>query len=395
MPELTPQDETACIEFLRDLVRTPSLSGGEEAVAARVAEEMRRAGFEQVSTDTAGNVIGRLGSGGGSRLLFNAHMDTVGLGNLAAWRRDPLGAEVEDGVLYGRGACDTKAALAAMITSARLLARGAKTLKGELVMAAVVQEEPCEGMAMRAIVEEGGLWPSFVVLGEPTDLQVAVGQRGRTELRVVTEGRACHASAPELGDNALVAAARVVFGVELLASQLAEDPVLGKGSIAVTGIHCTAGSHNMIPDSCELIIDRRLTMGETRERALAEIRQIMERERVKGTVAVADYAHTTYTGYVSRGQEFYPPWLMAGDAPLVKGVVKALERALGQRPRTKVWRFSTDGTYTRGTAGIPTVGFGPGEERHAHTAEEQVRVADVLAAVEGYAQIARELLGRR
>lgn len=262
-------------------------------------------------------------------------------------------------------------------------------------MAAVVQEEPCEGMAMRAIVEEGGLWPSFVILGEPSDLQVAVGQRGRMEMRVITQGRACHASAPELGDNALVAASRVIFGVELLASQLGEDPALGKGSIAVTGIRCTADSHNVIPDRCELIIDRRLTMGETRERALSEVRQIMEREGVKGIVTVADYEHTTYTGHVSRGQEFYPPWLMARDAPLVKTVVKSLEKALGTRPRLKVWRFSTDGTYTRGVAGIPTIGFGPGEERLAHTADEHVRMADVLAAVDGYAQIGHDLLGGR
>lgn len=394
MPQLPPADQAACIEFLRDLVRTPSLSGQEAAVAARVAEEMRHVGFDQVYTDGLGNVIGRLGPGSGSRLLFNAHMDTVAAGNLAAWRHDPFAAVIEDGVLYGRGAADTKAALAAMIYSARLLAAAPRSLKGELIMAAVVQEEPCEGMAMRAIVEEGGLWPSFVILGEPTDLQVAVGQRGRIELRVITQGRACHASAPELGDNALVAASKVIFGIELLASQLGEDPALGKGSIAVTGIRCTADSHNVVPDRCELIIDRRLTMGETRERALAEIRQIMEREGVKGLVAVADYEHTTYTGHVSRGQEFYPPWLMANDAPLVKTAVKSLEKVLGARPRLKVWRFSTDGTYTRGVAGIPTIGFGPGDDRLAHTADEHVRVDDVLAAVDGYAQISRDLLSR-
>jgi putative selenium metabolism hydrolase len=381
MPELSLPDQSACIEFLRDLVRTPSHSGQEAAVASRVAEEMRRVGFDQVYTDGVGNVIGRLGIGSGSRLLFNAHMDTVAAGNLAAWHYDPFAAVVEDGVLYGRGAADTKAALAAMIYSAKLLAASSRSLKGELIMAAVVQEEPCEGMAMRAIVEEGGLWPSFVILGEPSDLQVAVGQRGRIELRVVTQGQACHASTPELGDNALVAASKVIFGVELLASQLGEDPVLGKGSIAVTGIRCSADSHNVVPDRCEL--------------ALAEVRQIMERERVKGVVTVADYEHTTYTGHVSRGQEFYPPWLMAYDAPLVKTVARSLEKALGSRPRLKVWRFSTDGTYTRGIAGIPTVGFGPGEERLAHTANEHVRVADVLAAVDGYAQIGRDLLGRR
>lgn len=396
MPELSPQDQVACIEFLKDLIRTPSFSGQEGQVAARVADEMRRVGFAQVGIDKAGNVIGRIGSGS-PRLLFNAHMDTVGVGNPGNWQHDSFGAEVDTArdLLFGRGTADMKAGLAAMIYSLRALADEQKALKGELIMAAVVQEEPCEGMAMRSVVEDDGLWPSFVVLGEPSNLQVALGHRGRVELRVMTQGRACHASAPHLGDNAIYAAAKIIFGIELLASHLDEDPDLGRGSIAVTGITCNADSRNAVPDSCELIVDRRLTLGETRERAMGEIRQIIEREGVKASVQVADYLHTTYTGHVSAGQEYYPPWLMPDDSPLVKMVVKAVERTLGLRPRLITWPFSTDGAYTRGVAGIPTVGFGPGDERLAHTADEHVRLNDVLVAANAYARIALEVLGRR
>lgn len=394
MLQLTPEEQGACTEFLRDLVRTPSFSGQEGELAQRVAGELRKVGFSQVYRDRIGNVIGRAG-GAGNKLLFNAHMDTVGIGNPAAWQRDPFGAEIVDGVLYGRGACDMKGALAAMIYGAKLLLHSDFAPKGEIILAAVVQEEPCEGDAMRVLIEEEGLWPSFVVLGEPTNLNIALGHRGRVELRVISEGRACHASAPELGVNALNAAAKVIFGIEMLAGQLAEDPVLGKGSIAVTGIASSAGSRNVVPDRCELIVDRRLTLGETRERAMAQIQQIMEREGVKGAVRVAEFEHASYTGYVSKGQEYYPPWLMAEDAPLVKMTCKAVERATGIRPGVKVWQFSTDGAYTRGVAGIPTVGFGPGEERYAHTADEQIRIADVWTAASGYAQIAQEVLGRR
>lgn len=397
MPQLSAQDQARCIEFLKALVRTPSPSGQEGRLAALVAQEMRDAGFDVVYTDKVGNVIGRLGTSGGPRLLFNAHMDTVGVGNPSAWTRDPFAAEVDEaeGLLYGRGAVDMKSGLAAMVYSARALQEHVKALRGELIMAAVVHEEPCEGMAMRALMEEEGLWPGFVVLGEPTNLQVAVGHRGRVELRVVAEGRACHAANPELGVNALHAAAKIIFGIELLAQHLGEDRDLGRGTIAVTGLICPTDNRNTVPDRCELIVDRRLTLGETRERALAEIRQIIEREGVQATVSVAEYQHTTYTGYVGRGQEYYPPWLMAEDAPLVKAVVKALERSLGVRPRLKTWSFSTDGAYTRGVAGIPTVGFGPGDERLAHTADEHVRLADVLAAADGYAAIALEVLARR
>ena len=394
MPYLSSQDKADCTEFLRELVRIPSLSGQEGRIAARIADEMRRVGFGQVYCDRAGNVVGRIGKGT-QRILFNGHMDTVGIGNAAAWQHDPFGAEVIDGVLYGRGAMDMKASLAAMVYGLKTVASDPSALRGEVVLAAVVQEEPYEGVAIRSLIEDEGLWPSFVVLGEPTNLEVALGHRGRVELRVTTEGRACHASAPELGENALYAAAKVIFGIEMLAGNLGEDPRLGKGSIAVTGISCTAGSNNVVPDFCELIVDRRLTLGETRERALTEIRQVIEREGVRGTVRVADRETITYTGHVNRGQEYYPPWLMPDDAPLVKTVVKAVERAIERRPRLKVWAFSTDGAYTRGEAGIPTVGFGPGEERYAHTVNEQVRLADVLLAANGYASIAIEVLNKR
>lgn len=395
VPQLSPQDGQACIHFLRDLIRLPSLSGQENAVADRVEQELRLVGFDHVYRDRIGNVIGRMGSGQGLRLLFNGHMDVVGPGNRDAWRRDPFGAELENGVIYGRGAADMKAGLAAMIYGAKLAAESRSPLRGELILAAVVQEEPCEGVAMQVLVEEEGLWPSFVVLGEPTNLDVAVGHRGRVELRVVTTGKACHSSAPELGENALYAAAKVIFGIELLASQLATDPALGRGSIAVTGIDVSAGSRNVVPDRCELIVDRRLTLGETRERALSEIYQILDREGVSGTATVAEYELRSYNGYTRRGQDYYPPWLMTDDSPLVKSVVRAVEKARGVRPRLKAWPFSTDGSYTRGVAGIPTVGFGPGDERHAHTVDEQVPIADVLTAAAGYAHIVDEILRRR
>ena len=394
MPYLNTQDQAACIEFLRDLVRIRSYSGEEEAIATRVAEEMRRVGFTQVYRDRAGSVVGRLGKGT-QRLLLNAHMDTVGVGNPAAWNDDPFSGALRDGMVYGRGSVDMKSGLAAALYSAKALLANDLPLKGELIMAAVVQEEPAEGVAMRVLVEEEGLWPSFVVLAEPTNLDIALGHRGRVELLVSTEGRACHGSAPELGENALVAASKVIFGVELLAQQLGEDAKLGKGSIAVTGIVCPSSSRNMVPDHCELIIDRRLTLGETSERAVHELRQVLEREGVRGEVRIAPRETRTYTGYVNRGQEYYPPWLMPDDSPLVKAALRGVERALEHRPRLRAWAFSTDGAYTRGEAGIPTIGFGPGDDRLAHTANEQVSARDLLLAAEGYVQIALELLGKR
>jgi putative selenium metabolism hydrolase len=377
----------------QELIRTPSLPGKEAQVAALLADSMRESGFQRVWTDLAGNVVGHFeGRGDGPTLLFDGHMDTVEVGDPAAWRHDPYGGEVEDGILYGRGAADMKGALAAMIFGVKLLADQGARLNGNVVVAFVVQEEPCEGVAVRHLIEGEGLMPQYVVLGEPTSLGLYLGQRGRVELKVSAYGKAGHAAMPHEGINAISAAARLIFGIELLGLQLRTDPQMGAGSIAVTQISSSAGSLNSIPELCELIVDRRLTLGETEARAVAELQGILNRERIKADVSTLAYDMVTYTGYCQSGRKYFPPWLLSEDDPLVRKAARALERVLGGRPKLGTWPFSTDGAYTMGTCGIPTIGFGPGDERLAHTTDEHVRLADVTLAAAGYAQLAIELL---
>ncbi|MGQ9626421.1 MAG: YgeY family selenium metabolism-linked hydrolase [Anaerolineae bacterium] len=390
--ELSPQDRSALTAFLQDLVRTPGLSTKEDAVAARLAEEMRRVGFTEVYEDRIGNVIGRIGSGQGPKLLYNGHMDTVGVGDLSTWPRDPFGAEIEDGILYGRGASDMKGALAAMVYGAKLLIDSSAKLKGDLYVAGVVQEEISEGLAMRVLVEEEGLRPDYVILGEATDLQISRGQRGRMEMKVVVRGRSCHASAPHRGVNAIYGAARLISGLESLAPHLKEDPFLGKGTLAVTYIENTAGSRNVVPDSCTFYIDRRLTLGETEESALAEVRDIIRAEKVEASVALSEELLTSRTGYCCRHKEYYPPWTLPEEHPFVQTLAQVIHEALGYRPKIGCWAFSTDGVYTMGVAGIPTVGFGPGQEGHTHTIHDQVHLEDVFSAARVYASLAAEVL---
>lgn len=392
MFELSSQDFQAMTAFFQDLVRTPSLSTQEREVAARLAGEMRRVGISDVRVDRIGNVIGRIGTGGDKKLLFDGHMDTVGVSDPVAWTRDPFGAEIEDGVLYGRGAADMKGALAAMVYAAKMLIDSGVSLDGDLYLVGVVQEEPCEGLAMRVLVEEEGLRPCWVVLGEPTNLQVSRGQRGRIEMRVTVQGKACHASAPHLGENAIYGAARIIFGLELVADQLTDDRLLGRGSLAVTQIESTAGSRNAVPDRCAFYIDRRLTLGETEAKALAEVQSVILRESLRAEAEVTEYRATSYTGYETRQRVYHPAWAMEEDHPLVQATVRTVRNTLGYVPRVQEWVFSTDGVYTMGVASIPTVGFGPGEERYAHTSEEQVRLDDVAAAARVYAQLAVDLL---
>jgi putative selenium metabolism hydrolase len=385
----------AMAKFLQELVRIPSLSTHEEAVAERLATEMRRVGFADVWTDRAGSVVGRIGAGQGPKLLYNGHMDVVDVGDATRWRHPPYDGVIEDGVLYGRGACDMKGGLAAMVYAVKALLDAGIELAGDLYVVGVVQEEPCEGLAMQVLVEEEGIRPDYVVLGEPSNLQIRVGHRGRMEMEVNVRGRAAHASSPDLGNNAIHSAARLIFGIELLAPRLATDSLMGQGTIAVTEIESQAASRNAVPDCCKFYIDRRLTLGETERKALAEIQNIINTEEIDAQVRVTEYRSASYTGFDCRTRNVFPAWVVPEEHPLVQATVRSIRQTLGYRPRLSRWSFSTDGAYTAGVANLPTVGFGPGEEQYAHTQDEQIRLNDVVDAARVYAQLAVEILGKR
>ncbi|MCD6519419.1 MAG: YgeY family selenium metabolism-linked hydrolase, partial [Anaerolineae bacterium] len=321
-------DEEGLVAFAQKLVQTPSVSTQEGEVARLLVEEMERAGFAEVTIDRMGNVIGRIGPQEGPKLLYDAHMDTVDVGDPSAWKRDPFAGEIQGGVLYGRGACDMKGALAAMVYAGKAIVEGGFTLGGGLYVVGVVQEEPCEGLAIQHVIEREGLRPNWVVLGEATNLQLSRGQRGRIEFRITVRGRSCHASRPERGVNAIYEAARVIVGLELLAPQLNRDSFLGKGSITVTEINSTSGSRNAVPDSCTLYVDRRLTVGETETKALAELRQVLGREGVRADIEVPLYRAKSYTGYAVEHRQQFPYWVTAEDDPLLLQAVEVIEDTL-------------------------------------------------------------------
>jgi len=390
--EILLPDKEPLLSFLQDIIRIPSPSTKERGVVERVAEEMKRVGFAEVFIDEMGNVVGRIGSGGGKRLLYDAHTDTVGIGDPSAWSRDPYGAEIEEGVLYGRGAADNKGALAAMIYGAKSLIDAGLALIGDLYVVGTVQEEDCEGYAVGLLCRK--VKPKAVVLGEPTNLQIARGQRGRVMLVVTVYGRSCHASTPELGLNAIYEMNKVVAGVKALNSKLAQHPLLGPGSIAVTRMESSSASLVAIPDRCQAHLDRRLTWGEDEELALAQVREIIQEKGVEAQVETMVYEARSHTGYPCRQRKYFPAWLLEEEHPLVQMGARAVKKALGYEPQIIGWRFSTDGVATKGELGIPTIGFGPGEEAHCHTTEDQARVEDLVKAARVYAQFALDFLGR-
>ncbi len=299
---------------------------------------------------------------------------------------------IEDGTLYGLGAVDMKGSLASMIYGARQLLPYQDRLNGTLVLAFVVQEEPCEGLAIRALIEEDGFQPDFVLLGEPTNLQISRGQRGRVMFKVTVEGRSAHGSQPDLGQNAIYAAARLIFAVQLLAGDLRNDSFLGPGTIAVTSIESRGASLNAIPDRCKVYIDRRLTLGETVMSAQAQLESLISREAIPASVQITTYNEPSYTGLVRVAREAHPAWVLDRAHPLVTTLNQTIQTVRGSTPEIGHWPFSTDGVYTMGQANIPTVGFGPGDPNLAHTTREFVRLDDLKTAAHVYAGLAAALL---
>ncbi|MDQ7844139.1 MAG: YgeY family selenium metabolism-linked hydrolase [Armatimonadota bacterium] len=373
--------ESEMIAFLREIVAIPSMDGQLADVGRAVGDRMRRLGFEEVRFDAMGNILGRIGSGP-RLLLYDSHLDTVGVSDRAAWAWDPFQGKVEDGVLYALGAGDEKGSTPPMLYALHALQR-LGLLGGWTCYYFGNMEEWCDGIAAHALVEHERLRPEFVVIGEPTRLQVYRGHRGRVEVSVTFRGKTAHASAPERGDNAVYKAAAFVRHVAELNRTFTGDPFLGPGTIAVTQIQSRAPSLNAVPDVCALYIDRRITVGETKEEVLAELRGLPGGNEAE--IVIPLYEQPSYTGFVFPVEKVYPAWALPEDHVLVRAGQEAARLAYGRPTDLGRWAFSTNGTYWMGKAGIPAIGFGPGDERYAHTTLDQVPLAEVTAASRFYA----------
>jgi putative selenium metabolism hydrolase len=369
-------------DLIRRLIRVPSPSCEEAEAVELVRKEMESVKPDEVFIDTMGSVVARFGQGT-RRILYDSHLDTVGIGDRTRWHIDPFAGEMRDGVVYGRGACDDKGGIAGMVLGLKLLTELAAQGDFTLYVVGIVQEEDCEGLALSVLLEETGLEPDCVVLGEPSNLTISRGHRGRAEIEVVTRGRSCHASAPERGDNAIYRMAPIIEGVKWMNGRLASHPFLGEGSIAVTSVDCSTASRNAIPDQCRVFIDRRVVPADTRESIAREIDEIAR--FTEGEVRITSYAKPSYKGCRREREKFFPAWVVGEEDPVVAKSVETCRLLFGGAPVVGKWAFSTDGNYSMGVRSIPTVGFGPGEERHTHSVEDQVRADDLWKAAAFYA----------
>ena len=383
------------ISLCQSLIRAGTLSGKEEPVAQLMIQYFRDHDFDDVQTDIYGNVIGCIkGNRPGKKLLFDAHMDTVPVSDPSAWTVDPFGGEIKDGKLYGRGATDMKGSLAAMMCAAAAFANDTqKDFAGEIYVAGVVHEECFEGVASREISK--AVQPDYVVIGEASDLNLKIGQRGRAEIVLETFGKPAHSANPEKGLNAVYKMADVIQAVKTLIPT--EHPVLGKGILELTDIKSSPyPGASVVPEYCRCTYDRRLLVGETKESVLAPIQALLDRmpledPALRAKVSYAVGEETCYTGEKIHGERFFPGWLFDREDDFVKAVYEQL-KADGFTPEITKYNFCTNASHYAGEAGIPTMGMGPSNESLAHVVDEYVELDQLTGVFGSFQSIMKALL---
>ena len=388
------RDTTA--NSLSRMVRIPSLSCGEADVVAEIDAIASEFGLSNRRVDGLGNMIIQVGHG--PRVLaIDAHIDTVDVGDPDQWAIDPFSGLVRDGYVHGRGSVDQEGGAASMLTAARILTEMEYDGGFTLLFTFTVMEEDCDGLCWNYIIESEGIKPDFAVITEPTNLGVYRGHRGRMEMDVRFTGISAHGSAPARGLSAISIASVSALKIAEMNETLRPDEFLGAGSAVVSRIQSSGVSLCAVPDGCEIHIDRRLTWGETRDSAVAEIETIARESfctiagsdtvdpRLEPRVSVPLYDVAGYKGVSHPQESYFPTWKIAENHPLVAAGVRTATLATGSKPSVGKWTFSTNGVSLCGKHGVPTIGYGPGNEVGAHAPNEKTPVDHLQTASAFYA----------
>jgi putative selenium metabolism hydrolase len=376
----------AMVQFLRDLIRIPGESCGEKLVIERVVKEMKSLDFDKVDVDKMGNVLGYMGAGK-TLIAFDAHIDTVGIGEKGNWKFDPYEGYENDTEIGGRGASDQLGGIVSSVYGARIMKDlGLLSDKYTVLVTGTVQEEDCDGLCWQYIINEDKIRPEFVVVTEPTDGNINRGQRGRMEIRVEVKGVSCHGSAPERGDNAIYKMAEIIGEVKALNERLKDNEFLGKGTLAVSQIFYNSPSRCAVADMCAISVDRRLTDGETYQAVLKEIENLPTVRRYKAEVSMYRYDSPSYTGLTYPTDCYFPTWIIPEDHKVTQAMAEAF-RGLWGPPKITKWTFSTNAVAIMGREGIPCIGLGPGKEAQAHAPNEITWKQDLVKCAAVYAAL--------
>jgi succinyl-diaminopimelate desuccinylase len=370
------------VNFTRRLVQTKSLAGQEQDAAALVQAEMEKLGYDRVWRDEVGNVIGLVkGPADGRSVMLNNHMDHVDSGDESQWRHPPYAGVTANDFIWGRGACDGKGALAVQVYAPVMARKAPQPPRGDTYVTSVVLEER-GGWGAEHLVKH--LKTNYAIVGQPSRNELRAGHRGRMELIARFTGHSVHASVPARGANPHYAMAR--FLMRLRELRMVSNEVFGYSTVAPTTIASDQSSTNVIPGELRLTLDWRNIPSEQPAQVTAKLQRLMNdcaEAGVRATVEVATTTLQTYTGLSESKQIIHPGYYLPETDAFVITARTILANALQREVELGTWSFATDGGHLM-AAGIPTIGFAPGEESFAHTVQERVAIAQLREAAVGY-----------
>lgn len=363
-------------------------------MAELMKDKMLELGFDEAVFDRLGNVIGTIhGKRPGKTILMDGHNDTVDVIDEAQWTHGPFSGEIADGKIYGRGASDMKGSDCAMVMAAgRFAAQTKKDFAGTICVSGTVHEECFEGVAPREVTKR--VKPDFVIVGEATSTSIKIGQRGRAEVVVETEGVSCHSSNPEKGVNAVYGMMAVIEEIRKIVPN--EHPLLGRGILELTDIvSAPYPGASVVPAACRATFDRRTLVGEDEAVILGQVEEAIARAQekhpeIKARCYLATGTEACWTGDTISAKRYFPAWVVDESSELVVKARRGLEAAGIDAPLSH-FSFCTNGSHFCGEAGIPTIGYGPSLESLAHVRDEYIEISQLTKACRGFASILAEL----
>ena len=377
------------VDFLCELVEIESITCNEGRAVERVKEKMEELGYDEVFTDGFGNIIGRIGSGP-KIIVFDAHLDVVGAEG-QSWSTPPFKAVKKDGKIYGRGTVDDKGPFVATLYAGKAVKELGLGDNYSVYILGSIVEEDCEGLALGAFLEENNIVPDYVVIAESSELEICRGHRGRAQVTATFEGKSVHASRHSEGINPLELAMPFMEGLQKLDHDFPEVSPLGSADVVAVDVRCVSNSLSSTPNSATVYMDRRTNTGDTKESIIAELKALPNGDKCSLEYMV--WEEKGYNGRDLKGEEFFPAWALEEDHPFIRAGAAAYRKFKGADPVITTWGFCTNGNYTMGKKGYPTLGFGPGEMGLCHVADEHIVVDDLLTAVGVYASLVSELNG--
>lgn len=381
--QLVAGEQERIISLAQQLVKLPSLSRQEGAVAEAVLAAMQRLDFDESWVDPAGNVIGLVKGGGGPVTMFNGHLDVVDPGNPADWKYPPFGAEIRQGYMWGRGSADMKCALTAMIFAAGLFKQWPRRPAGDVIVTAVTMEE-IGGWGTHLLLQNSALHADRAVVGEPTNNRLVPGHRVRMVLRAHIKGESRHSSLADHETNPLFTLARFIKALPGVNVSLRQQ--VGYLTITPTVTFCPPGDSNITPATITQTLDVRADPGVDTGLVIAELDKLLQNslgQHCSGQVGLVKLQIKSYTGVELEADDLVPGYVLPADDPWLNECRQKLTVVLGQDPIGDVARFTCDASRLY-LAGVPTVIFGPGDIAVAHTTDERIALEQFLESVVGY-----------